>query len=367
MSTVDLHETTANAPITQFGLASGAYIDPAIYAREMDTIFSRTWQYVCHVELVRNPGDYVVTDVAGESLIVVRSDERQLRAFYNVCAHRGARVAAGRGCRSRLSCPYHGWTYDTSGRLIGAPNARNVPGFDFDGYGLKPCRVDQIHGLVFVNLDPDAAPLRAQLPGLEDQLKAFSPDLPDLTFAHRTEADMATNWKVAVENYSECYHCALVYKSFFGADGVDGRSYRIELKGQWHMHLANARSQDESRDHASEFAAWWIWPNFAIQSHPGCVLNVRKWTPHSVGRTHVYVDWFFPAAELSVEDQAMVTHHAATVFAEDIPLVESVQQGMTSRAYDRGPLMLDADQTEMSEHAVADIQRLWRAAMSEPE
>ena len=345
------------------GIGAHAYTSSDVFVHEQNAIFARTWQYVCHLEKVRQAGDYFVVEVAGESVILIRGEDGDLRAFYNVCSHRGARLLSGQGCRSRVSCPYHGWTYDDQGHLIGAPNAQNVPGFDRSAHGLKPVRVEDLHGLIFVNLDPDATPLRQVLPGLEEQLKSFSPDLPDLTFAHRTQADLATNWKVAVENYSECYHCSLVHKDFFGADGVDASSYRIQLKGDWHLHLADSRTQEDGRDHVNEFAAWWLWPNFAIQSHPGCVLNVRRWTPVSAGETHVFVDWFFENADLSPEDQAMVDHHAATVFAEDIPLVESVQAGMTSRAYDNGPLMVDAGGTELSEHAVADIQRLWRRDM----
>ena len=344
-------------------LAKEAYIDRNTYHRELDEIFARTWQYVCHVENVRDAGDYIVCEVAGESLIVLRGADGNLKGYFNVCAHRGARIVSGNGCRQRLTCPYHGWTYDTDGRLVGAPNGMDVPGFRQTDYGLKSVSVEEIHGLVFVNLDPDAATLRSLVPGLEHQLKSFSPELPDLTFAHRTEADLATNWKIAVENYSECYHCALVHKSFFGQDGVDAKSYRVSLKGQWHLHLADAESQEADREHANEFAAWWIWPNFAIQSHPGCVLNVRQWRPNAVDSTYVYVDWFFPEANLKQDDKAMVEHHAATVFAEDIPLVESVQQGMSSRAYSPGPLMIDENRSELSEHAVADIQRLWREAM----
>ena len=348
-------------------LPSKAYTDAGIFKAERSEIIGKTWQYVGHVEKVRNAGDYFVTDVDGESLIIIRDETGKLNGFFNVCLHKASRLLSGEGCRQRISCPYHGWTYDKSGKLIGAPNSRDVPGFSIDDYRLMACRVEELHGLVFVNLDPECASLKESVTGVEEQLKEYAPQLPEMTFAHRTEAYLKSNWKVAVENYSECYHCALVHKSFFAEseeDGVNASSYRIEDQGNWHLHTADAFNEMGERDHQNEFAAWWLWPNFAVQSHPGCVLNVRKWTPIDEANTHVAVDWYFMEGEFDADAKAMVEHHAATVFQEDIPLVESVQLGLTSRAYDTGPLMIDTRRSECSEHAVASIQSLWRRAMN---
>ena len=348
-------------------LDAKAYISPKVYKKEIKRIFATTWQYVGHIEKVQQPGDFFVCEVAGESLIVMRGNDDELRGFYNVCAHRATRLLSGEGCKRRISCPYHGWTYDQAGELIRVPNGESIPGFKLADYRLGQCRVAELHGMIFVNLDAQCDDLQATMPGLEALLKSYSPRLPELRFAHRTEALLETNWKVAVENYSECYHCALVHKSFFAAseaDGVDASSYRIDLRGNWHLHTAEAFNQDSEVDHANQFAAWWLWPNFAVQSHPGCVLNVRKWTPLSCDRTRVEVDWYFLPGEFGEDELKMVEHHAVTVFAEDIPLVEDVQKGLHSRSYEPGPLMIDPEGTERSEHAVGDIQNLWRQSMA---
>jgi phenylpropionate dioxygenase-like ring-hydroxylating dioxygenase large terminal subunit len=317
---------------------------------------------------VRNPGDYFVTSVGGQSLIIICAEDGTLNGFHNVCMHRATRLLSGEGCSGRISCPYHGWTYDLGGRLIGAPNSRDVPGFSLSDYRLSQIQVEDVHGLIFVNLDGEAAPVREIYPDLEDEIKLYCPDLPNLVFAHRTEATLATNWKVAVENFSECYHCALVHKSFFSedaADGVNAKTYRIDVRGPLHVHYADAHRKGGEQRREDEFAAWWLWPNFAVQSHPGCVLNVRKWTPIDVNHTQVAVDWYFAEGAFGEDERAMVEHHAATVFAEDIPLVEWVQQGLASSAYKSGPLMIDTERTGLSEHAIAGIQDLWRDAMGE--
>lgn len=360
-------------PIHRYGPARNAALAglyrPGSIRPERDRIFARTWQYVCHVEKLRNVGDFVTATVADESLIVLRGEDGKARALHNVCAHRAARIASGEGCCKRFSCPYHGWTYDLSGHLIAAPNAAHVAGSRQQDYRLKPARAEEMHGLIFVTLDPDAVPLVQAADGLADELRKTAPALPDLTFVHRTEAELNCNWKVAAENYAECYHCTLVHREF--TQGViDPDSYRVRVHGLWQKHHSKSRDgvakAYDFEDKGSGFGAWWLWPNFAFQSYPGGAVHVWRWTPLDVDRTHVAVDWYFPSTELAGWETTLIEHHASTTFAEDIPLVEAVQAELSSRAYKTGPLMIDEGHTQLSEHAVAAIQQLWRDAMEHP-
>ena len=350
-------------------LPAAAYIDGDVFRREQDRIFARSWQFACHVEKLRHSGDFIVCEVAGESLIVIRENDDSINAFYNVCPHRAARLLDGEGCKQRFSCPYHAWTYNTRGELVAAPNAGDVPGFDVGHYGLVSCLVEVVNGLVFVNLADDAGPLQAQVPGLIDDLKFYAPDLPALTFVHRTEAHMQANWKVAIENYAECYHCELIHKELVGGV-LDFDSYSIEVIGKAQKHLSRPQSGtaraydfDESTD--SEFVAWWMWPNFSFQSYPGGRVHVWKWTPIDANRTHLTVDWFFPCKEMADWERELIDHHARTTFAEDLAVINLVQQGLGSRSYQPGPLMIDRENSRYSEHAVAAIQQLWRDAMGD--
>jgi phenylpropionate dioxygenase-like ring-hydroxylating dioxygenase large terminal subunit len=351
-------------------LSADAYIDADVYRQEQDKIFARNWQFTCHVEKLRNSGDFVVCEVAGESLIVIRENDETINAFYNVCGHRAARLLDGEGCKQRFSCPYHAWTYNTRGELVAAPNAREVPGFDISHYRLKSCRVEVVHGLVFINLDNNAQPLQEQFSGLIDDLESWAPDLPALTFVHRTEACLQANWKVAIENYAECYHCELIHRELVGRV-LDFDSYSIEVVGKAHKHLSRPQSGtvraydfDESTD--SEFVAWWMWPNFSFQSYPGGRVHCWKWTPIDASHTRLTVDWYFPSKNMAAWERELIDHHARTTFAEDLAVIDSVQQGLGSRSYQPGPLMIDREHSRYSEHAVAAIHQLWRNAMGEP-
>ncbi len=348
-------------------LTAQAYVDPEIFVIEQNLIFASTWQYACHIEKLARPGDYIVCEIATESIIVIRENTTTINAFYNVCPHRASRLLEAEGCKKRFACPYHAWTFNTHGELISAPNAQNVAGFDISNYALKACRVEVMHGLVFVNLDDIAKPLKEQAPELLIDLEAYAPNLPELTFVHRTEALLECNWKVAVENYSECYHCELIHKEL--TKGVlDMNSYQIRVFERSQKHLSDSQS-GESRvyqfkdSNATDFVAWWLWPNFSFQSYPGGRVHCWNWTPLDIDHTHLTVDWYFPSTDMADWEREMIRHHAATTFSEDSAVMAQVQQGLSSRAYDTGPLMIDAEKSRYSEHAVAAIQQLWRDAM----
>ena len=347
-------------------LPARAYTDPALFGVERDAVFARSWQFVGHAEKLRAPGDYFVCEVAGESLVVIREDAGTVNALYNVCAHRGARLLDGEGSCKRIVCPYHAWSYDRAGQLASAPNARNVSGFEVANYRLPRCRVELHHGLVFVNLDDAAPSLAAEAPELLADLVACAPELPALHFAHRTEAVLAANWKVAVENFSECYHCELLHREFTRGI-VDPDTYRIEVLPRSHRHRSRPRAEVSAyraaADDAGDFVVWWLWPNFAFQRYPGGRVHCWRWTPLAVDRTHVTVDWYLPRAEPEDWERELIEHHARVTFAEDIPIVERVQLGLGSRGYAPGPLMIDSEKSQYSEHAVAAIQQLWRDAL----
>ena len=262
-------------------LAAKNYSDESVFEREQAQIFGKNWLFACHVEKLADAGDFLVQTVAGVSLILVRDEADRLQAFYNICAHRAARLLDGEGCKKRISCPYHGWTYDLQGKLLAAPNAKNITGFDHSRFQLQPVAIEEIHGLIFVNLDAQASPLCETIPELVSDLKRFAPDLPKLTFVHRTEAYLKANWKVAIENYSECYHCELIHKALVSGI-LDFESYRIDVIGRGHRHFSRPKSVTERsyefiETEQDEFLAWWLWPNFSFQNYPGGRVHVWQW------------------------------------------------------------------------------------------
>jgi len=350
-------------------LPARVYIEPQVLDAEKNLIFGATWQYACHIEKLVRPGDFMVCEIAGESIIVIRDENDAINAFYNVCPHRASRLLEGEGCKRRFSCPYHAWTFSTRGELVSAPNAKNVCGFDVSNYRLTACRTEVLHGLVFINLDYGAGPLAELAPELLVDLKTYAPALPELKFVHRTEAMLACNWKVAIENYAECYHCELIHEEL--VNGVlDMDSYRIRVFEQSQKHLSDSqsgenRAYDFDDQNATDFVAWWLWPNFSFQSYPGGRVHCWNWKPIDVDHTHLTVDWYFPSKDMADWERELIRHHAATTFAEDMSVMAQVQKGLGSRGYDSGPLMIDAEKSQYSEHAVAAIQQLWRDAMGD--
>ena len=211
-------ETSVNRTTT---MPQSYFISPEVFAAEQKRIFARNWLLVGHESQIANAGDYMVIEAAGESLIVIRNSRLEIRAFYNVCRHRGTRLKEDRcGHISAIQCPYHAWTYLLDGRLIGAPHMDEVPGFDKADYSLRPVNLGIWEGFIFVNL-ADSRPLtsilsqgqrRTKVPGVgyKSLEEWFAPlagkfthwNLPKLRSAKRIEYDVRANWKLIFENYS---------------------------------------------------------------------------------------------------------------------------------------------------------------------
>ena len=187
------------------------YVDPEIYRLELDQIIMRNWICAGHQSEIAEPGDFKVFNVANESAIVVRGQDGEIRAFANVCRHRGSVVCLDESGNTRkFTCPYHGWVYDTEGELIGA---RNMPeSFKREDHHLHAVSVDVLHGLIFVSFCDDPPSLSAAKKGLAEPMAMF--DFENLKVAASKTYPIAANWKLAVENYQECYHCATSHPEY---------------------------------------------------------------------------------------------------------------------------------------------------------
>ena len=187
------------------------YTDPEIYALELENIVTRNWIFAGHTSQLAEAGDYLVLNVTNESAIVVRGDDGEIRAFANVCRHRGSIVCLDKkGNTRKFQCPYHGWMYDTAGYLVAA---RNMPeDFDRAGYGLNKVPVEILQGLVFICFCDDPPSLDAARRDLAEPLEVF--DFENMKVAAQKTYPIAANWKLAVENYQECYHCSTAHPDY---------------------------------------------------------------------------------------------------------------------------------------------------------
>src|ERR1041384_290921 len=200
----------AKAGETSRTLSQRYFVSPEIFAAELHKIFAANCVLVGHQSQLAEPGDYFLAEVDGESLIVTKDQRSTIRAFYNVCRHRGTRLCEEEsGHAAAIQCPYHAWTYGLDGRLVGAPHMDEVRGFDREEYSLYPVEIGVWEGFIFVNLSNDATTLEEWFTPLARKFSDWN--LSQLRSAKRIEYDVKANWKLMFENYAECYHCPGVH------------------------------------------------------------------------------------------------------------------------------------------------------------
>lgn len=193
------------------GLSSHFYYDPDILQQEKEQIFYRNWNFVGHLNQLSQPGQYFTTKIADQSIVILRDRDNIMRAFYNVCAHRGHELLSGEGQKQVIVCPYHSWTYNTDGTLKYAPYSEKIEAFKPSEICLKKIHLEEIGGLLFVNLDSQAKPLREVTPTLEEQLRRYIPNSAQLQLSYQKQFIVKTNWKNLVENSLEDYHTPFLH------------------------------------------------------------------------------------------------------------------------------------------------------------
>lgn len=328
------------------------YTDPELFAREQERFFARLWVAAGRADEIAAAGDYIVREVAGESMIVTRQADGSLAAFYNVCRHRGTRLcteAAGR-FNDRIQCPYHAWTYDLGGRLIAAPHMEAAAGFRKEDNGLTRVAVDAWDGHLFVNLSPNPPPLAQQIGNLAVKFAPWS--MHDLRRAYRVTYDVKANWKLLILNYSECLHCPVIHpglqrlshymtgdneppaETWLGGamslrDGVftmsrDGRQTRLPLPGL----------SETERRHVYYYA---LLPNLLLSLHPDYVMTHTLW-PRACDLTQVVCEWLFHPRDHAnpAFDPGDVIDFWDETNRQDWRVSELSQLGIASRAYRPG-------------------------------
>jgi len=361
-----------NAPLKRFNpddpaysctLPAHYYYSPDIYRKELEVVFARSWNFACHLNQVEDPGRYVRCYAGEEEIVVTRDKEGKLRAFYNVCRHRGhTLVQQDHGKAAVLSCPYHAWTYNLDGTLRSARNCEEVKGFCKEEFSLVEVKVEEFCAFVWVNLDPDAPSLAGQAGDLQARVMEHCPDLYQLKFAHRLNWDIKANWKTAMDNFSECYHCAPAHRGF--TDLVNMSTYTLDVHGIWSIHVGPVGKSPPYKftataDRPQDYIAILLWPNVTIWIMPGSgnigMLYMRPTGPESCTE---HFDFYFMAEKPSEEEWASIVYLRDILQPEDIELCEKVQKGMRSRSFDVGRLIVDARRSGISEHATHHFQSL---------
>lgn len=348
------HPTTTTYRQGSTTLPGEYYTSPEILARETEHLFGRQWNCVGRAAALAEPGDFLVRDVAGESVIVLRDRRGELRALFNVCRHRGTRICleqAGRFSET-IQCPYHAWTYTTEGTLVGAPHMQEVEGFRKSDYPLHAAAVAEWEGFLFVNVAERPEPFAQAWAPMLGRLDRFG--LARLAVGHRVRYEVAANWKLVFENYSECLHCPLIHPELnqklpyqSGAnDLVEGpflggymeitppnRSATMS-GGACGLPIAPDLPEAE-RGRAYYYS---LMPNLLLSIHPDYV-NYYLLSPLAVNRTLVESEWLFHpdsrhAPGFNPQDAIEfwdVTNR------QDWDIVARSQLGVSSRRYAPGP------------------------------
>jgi carnitine monooxygenase subunit len=263
------------------------YTDEEQLPRERAAIFARTWQYAGRAAQVAEPGSYLATDAGGIPVVVTRAEDGELRAFLNVCRHRGAVLVDDCGTRGTIQCRYHAWTYGLDGALLAAPRSEREADFDAAEHALRPAQAGTWGPFLFVNPDAGAAPLAEHLGELPETL-ARDIDVDGLVFHSRVEFGANANWKAVVENFLECYHCPTAHPAFSADVDTHPDRYLLEPHPTFGAQFCRAKATGAR----GQFHL--LYPNTGINVFPGPAnLSIGPILPHGPGRTDRYLDYFF--------------------------------------------------------------------------
>jgi Rieske 2Fe-2S family protein len=364
------------------------YTDPAVLRVELDEIFARDWLLVGRGSQLSEPGDYVTVDVAGESVIIVRQSDGAVRAMLNVCRHRGARILLSeRGsCARMIRCPYHSWSYGLDGSLVGAPNLRDSVGPAQARLGLQTVGVRERYGCIWVNLDSDSkdsddsddsddfdgavgAQLRERL-GSDEALAGW--ELDRLITGRQIRYEVAANWKLIVENFMECYHCASIHPELVAAVPEFRGGLASQALAAGHGSALSPDAEGFTIDGRAGLAPLPELPDsgqrayFAITLLPNAFVNLfddhvvlHHFTPLAVDRTEVVCDWLFAPEALATRPEIGPTVELFDrVNRQDFEACERCQLGASSRAYGHDNVLVPA------EHHLQRLHDRVRAALA---
>ena len=359
--TLDTPESLIAALDRGESLPAHWYTDPAITHREIEHLFRKSWNYIGPTkELVKN-GDFI-TGYAGEVPVVVIRNEAGLTGFVNVCRHRRHEVMKGRGNASMMRCGYHAWTYDLTGCLKGAPRSALEANFRLEDYPLLPLRVETLGPWVFVNLDSKAESVASSFGKLLEIIAASGIDLNTLELHSREDWIAEANWKTMLENYLECYHCAVAHPGFSAAIDVLPENYHLAVHGWFISQVGHVRDAAlagksaikiyDARGEVAQAQYHLLWPNTTININPGFPnLSIDVWIPDGPNKTRGFSEQYFAPGVSEEFAQELIEFNKQVGYEDDF-LTNSVQKGLLGGIPDRGRFLLN------SEHLCVHFQKL---------
>jgi Rieske 2Fe-2S family protein len=335
-------------------LSGADYTSDEVYDEERERVWWGDWVCVGRGEDVPNAGDYVVRDLAGESIFITRNDGGELRGFYNVCSHRGTRFVDGPGGHARkvFVCPYHAWSYDLNGCLVGSPNVQENESFERSNYPLHSIAVGEYGGFLFANLAEHPRPLLEQLTSGPETITAFERfKMDELRVGVRIVYEVAANWKIVVENYNECLHCPTIHPELVKVVPLFrfGEVWDEEIPDDGNRMIEGATSftmtgeselpkfPDLRPDDYEMYYGMYSFPNLMLNLHPDCGMYYIAY-PNGPGRTTVVSEYLFRPETIAGRDfkPEPVVEFWDLISKQDWEVCERAQTGVGSRAFTTG-------------------------------
>lgn len=311
------------------------YVDPQFAAFEQEVIFKASWQYVGPQTRIKEVGSFMVEDVANVPIIVVHGQDDKIRAFANVCRHRGGVLATEDGRGRVLRCHYHGWSYTHEGKLAGTPHFQEKASLRPEQCQLPEYSVQIWEGQVYVNLAAQPRPFSETFGGISERML---PAQMTHGFFKRVIFPVEANWKIYVDNYLEGYHVPVVHPELSAV--IDNNEYIYELSPQYSLQHSPIKAGDNPYSTVGTAFYFWIFPNIMLNIMPGRV-QVNSIIPVAPDRCHVYFDYYFdnPGSVATLERAKTDLHFSEMVQAQDAGVCRAVQRGLASGTYDRGRLV----------------------------
>jgi choline monooxygenase len=324
-------------PIEQAQTTPAAWACEAdFHTLDLNAVLRQTWQYAGHISQLKKVGDFFALSIAERSIIVVKSSENSIRAFYNVCKHRGGPLTSEtEGSENRFKCQYHGWTYNLDGELKGTPEFSGVENFEKCDYSLSELKLDMWQGLIFVHMGSPQIALGDLLAGITERIAPIT--LDKLELASQTVDAINCNWKVYCENYQEGYHLPHVHPGL--SKLLDYKSYRTELFEHYSLQYSPFKENSESIYAADNGEAYYyfIFPNIMLNILPGR-LQVNRINAVAAGKCDVHFDYFYSDPH-SAEGKKFLKEdldYSVEIQKEDINICEAVQRNLASGVYSNG-------------------------------
>ena len=332
-------------------LPSRYYTDDDIYRRELRAVHCKSWCYVGHVSDIPGPRDYFTDSIAGQPIVVLRDQGGQIRAYFNVCQHRGHELLKGRGSlKVGITCPYHAWFYGLDGTLRNAPHTESLANFDRGQFSLRRINVAESAGLLFVNLDSGCEPFETTMGRFGGTITRHLPDIEHFVAVERLHYDIEANWKVVVDNFAEAYHIPVAHPELARVldEGLD--DFVQEERFSYFLYRSRTGFEGLEIEAGSPYVAWMAWPTLNMLSLPGSRnLLVLRMLPNGVGRCAERVDIYAPEGPVDPKLLAVKSLFMDHFNQQDIAIVESVQRGLTSLGYDQGRYVCDPEDSWFSE------------------